>query len=77
VTFLKNKSIELLETPYSFLNYKVVSNNKLECLKIKKIGQSAAKTKNRQGYKPALSKVQRPAKWRTQYVEVVDNLYKV
>ena len=49
----------MLETSYILLNYKVNSNIKLECLKIRRIGQSAAKIQDMQGYKPALNKVQR------------------
>lgn len=39
----KNKFGELLGNPESLLNYNVTGNGKRECLKIKRIGQSAAK----------------------------------
>ena len=34
---------ELLEPPYSFVNYNMVSNDECKSLKITKIGKSAAK----------------------------------
>lgn len=37
------KEIELLETPYSSVNYNVIRKDERECLKITGIGQSAAK----------------------------------
>lgn len=37
------KLIELLGTPYSLINYNEAGNGKRECLKIMRIGQSAAK----------------------------------